>query len=87
MVLRDLTLKPAAPLAWARRAVEAFHAHGADCIVAETNQGGEMVKAVIAQVDAERAGAHGARDARQMGARRAGGGALCAGQGGACRRG
>ncbi len=50
-VLRDLTLKPAAPLAWARRAVEAYAAHGADCIVAETNQGGEMVRAVIAQVD------------------------------------
>jgi len=52
VVLRDLTLKPAAPLAWASCAVEAFHAHSADCIVAEGNQGGEMVKAVIAQVDA-----------------------------------
>jgi phage terminase large subunit-like protein len=51
-VLRDLTLKPAAPLAWAQRVVEAFHAHGADCVVAEANQGGDMVKAVIAQVDA-----------------------------------
>ena len=53
VVLRDLTLKPAAPLAWARRAVEAYATHGADCIVAETNQGGDMVKAVIAQVDAD----------------------------------
>ena len=52
LVLADLTLKPAAPLDWARRAVGAFHGFGADCIVAETNQGGEMVKAVIAQVDA-----------------------------------
>ena len=51
-VLRDLTLRPAAPLNWAARAVEAFHAHRADCIVAETNQGGDMVKAVLAQVDA-----------------------------------
>ncbi len=51
-VVRDLTLKPAAPLQWACRAVEAFQgAHDADCIVAEINQGGEMVKAVIAQVD------------------------------------
>ena len=49
-VLADLTLKPAAPLDWARRAVAAVEAFGADCIVAETNQGGEMVKAVIAQV-------------------------------------
>ncbi len=53
VVLADLTLKPAAPLDWARRAVVAFHDYGADCIVAEVNQGGEMVKAIIAQVDAE----------------------------------
>jgi phage terminase large subunit-like protein len=51
VVLADLTLKPAAPLAWATRAVRAYHDHGADCIVAEINQGGEMVQAVIAQVD------------------------------------
>ena len=51
-VLADLTLKPAAPLQWARRAVAAFKDYGADCIVAETNQGGDMVKAVIAQIDA-----------------------------------
>jgi phage terminase large subunit-like protein len=53
VVLEDLTLQPAAPLAWATRAVRAYHDHGADCIVAEVNQGGEMVKAVIAQVDAD----------------------------------
>ena len=29
-----------------------YESAGADCIVAETNQGGEMVKAVLAQVDA-----------------------------------
>jgi phage terminase large subunit-like protein len=52
VVIEDLTLKPASPIAWATRAVRAFHDYGADCIVAETNQGGEMVKAVIAQVDA-----------------------------------
>jgi phage terminase large subunit-like protein len=51
VVLEDLTLKPAAPIAWATRAVRAYHDSGADCIVAEINQGGEMVKAVIAQVD------------------------------------
>ncbi len=50
-VLADLTLRPAAPLAWAARAVAAYHAADADCIVAETNQGGEMVKAVLAQID------------------------------------
>ncbi|MEO6014119.1 MAG: terminase family protein [Devosia sp.] len=53
VVLRDLTLKPAAPLQWATRAMEAFKAFDADCIVAEVNQGGEMVKSVLAQVNAE----------------------------------
>ena len=50
-VLADLSFGPAHPDAWARRAVAAFHEFEADCIVAETNQGGEMVRAVIAQVD------------------------------------
>ena len=52
VVLEDRTLRPAAPLAWARRAVAAFHAHHADAIVVEVNQGGDLVKSVIAQVDA-----------------------------------
>jgi phage terminase large subunit-like protein len=52
VVIEDLTLKPAAPLQWATRAVHAFHDYQADCLVAEVNQGGEMVAAVIAQVDA-----------------------------------
>jgi phage terminase large subunit-like protein len=50
-VLADLTLKPATPLQWAERAKHAFDDYGADCIVAEVNQGGDMVKAVLAQVD------------------------------------
>lgn len=52
VVLEDCTLKPAAPLAWARRAVAAFHAHQADAIVVEVNQGGDLVKSVIGQIDA-----------------------------------
>lgn len=51
VVLEDRTVKPAAPLDWARRAVAAFHAHGADAIVVEVNQGGDLVQQVIAQVD------------------------------------
>lgn len=51
VVLDDQTLKPAQPLSWARKAVRAFHAHGADLIVAEVNQGGDLVKTLIAQVD------------------------------------
>jgi phage terminase large subunit-like protein len=52
VVLADLTVQPAAPLVWAERAVRAYEDMAADCIVAEVNQGGDMVKAVIAQVDA-----------------------------------
>ena len=51
VVLADMSFAPAAPDAWAKRAVAAFHEYGADCIVAEVNQGGDMVKAVIAQED------------------------------------
>jgi len=53
VVLADFSFGPAHPDAWARRAVAAFHEFSADCIVAETNQGGDMVRAVIAQVDPE----------------------------------
>jgi phage terminase large subunit-like protein len=51
LVLEDRTLKPATPLGWARRAVAAFHSHKADVVIAEVNQGGDLVKSVIAQVD------------------------------------
>lgn len=39
------------PQVWATAAVTAYHRHKADCIVAEKNNGGEMVEAVIKQVD------------------------------------
>ena len=51
VVLADLTIQPAAPLEWAARAVRAYNMFRADGIVAEVNQGGEMVKLIIAQVD------------------------------------
>jgi predicted phage terminase large subunit-like protein len=35
------------PEEWARRAIALYHFHRADCIVAEVNNGGEMVGAVI----------------------------------------
>ena len=37
------------PEAWAQAAITAFHRHKADCIVAEKNNGGEMVESVIRQ--------------------------------------
>ncbi len=41
------------PDEWARKVVAAYRLHEADCIVAEVNQGGEMVAAVIRSVLAE----------------------------------
>lgn len=39
------------PKTWATKAVNAYHEHEADCIVAEKNSGGEMIQEVIATVD------------------------------------
>ena len=39
------------PEQWARAAVTAYHRHSADAIIAESNNGGEMVASVIAQID------------------------------------
>lgn len=50
-VLADETVSGLKPGAWAARAVSLFHRLSADAIVAEVNQGGEMVRAVIAEVD------------------------------------
>ncbi|CDP52745.1 Gene Transfer Agent terminase protein [Devosia sp. DBB001] len=52
-IMADWTISGARPLNWARRAVRAFKEFEADCIVAEVNQGGDLVKAVLAQVDTE----------------------------------
>ena len=39
------------PAAWARRAIEAYRDFGADRIVAEANNGGDLVSTVIRQID------------------------------------
>jgi phage terminase large subunit-like protein len=49
-VLADLSLS-ASPDTWARTAVQALRTWGADRIVAESNNGGDMVEAVIRSVD------------------------------------
>ena len=50
-VLADRTLSGYAPTVWAQAAVEAYHGFAADRIVAEVNQGGELVENVIRQID------------------------------------
>lgn len=50
-VLADLSKGQLSPQQWAQRAVEAYREFDADMLVAEANQGGEMVKTVIQAVD------------------------------------
>lgn len=52
IVLADASVNGARPEIWASRAVALYHAEQADRLVAEVNQGGDMVASVIAQVDA-----------------------------------
>ncbi len=49
-VLADESIQ-GSPLVWATAAVTAYHTHKADRIIAEANQGGEMVSLTIEQVD------------------------------------
>jgi phage terminase large subunit-like protein len=49
-VLDDLSMR-GSPHAWARRAVDAYHRHRADEIVAEGNQGGDLVRLTLQTVD------------------------------------
>ena len=51
-VLADETLSAARPAAWAAASVALYHRIEADMLVAEVNQGGDMVAAVIAEADA-----------------------------------
>ena len=50
-VLKDASLQGASPQAWAARAVQIYHEFGADRLVAEVNQGGELVESLIRQID------------------------------------
>ena len=51
VVIADATVSAARPTVWAEAAIAAYHRYGADRLVAEVNQGGDMVEAVVRQVD------------------------------------
>jgi len=51
-VLADLSREGVRPLDWARTVIAAYRRFEADRIVVEVNQGGDMVEAVLRQVDA-----------------------------------
>ena len=50
-VLEDASAQGLSPAAWANRAIALYRRHQANAIVAEVNQGGDMVRAVLRQVD------------------------------------
>jgi len=52
VVLADETVSNATPAVWAAQAIALWRRLEADALVVEVNQGGEMARAVIAQVDA-----------------------------------
>jgi phage terminase large subunit-like protein len=51
-VLEDATVKGLAPHGWASKAIAVYRRLAADTLVAEVNQGGDMVRAVLRQIDA-----------------------------------
>lgn len=51
VVLADCTVQGATPSGWARAAISAMEQYGADRLIAEVNQGGQMVGEVLRGVD------------------------------------
>jgi phage terminase large subunit-like protein len=50
-VLDDASVKRLSPLRWAKRAVDLYVTRNASRIIAEVNQGGDMVKTILHQID------------------------------------
>ncbi len=48
-VIEDATVSAASPNMWAKAAIAAMDRHGADRLVAEVNQGGEMIETILRQ--------------------------------------
>ncbi|KAJ56572.1 ATP-binding protein [Actibacterium mucosum KCTC 23349] len=51
VVLEDASVASASPTTWAEAAIQAMERNGADRLVAEVNQGGDLVESVLRQVD------------------------------------
>ena len=51
VVLEDASVKGASPEGWARAALAAMERHGADRLVAEVNQGGDLVEQMVRMID------------------------------------
>lgn len=50
-VLADRSFKSSSPGDWARAVVQAYHQYDANSVIAETNQGGDMVLSVLRSID------------------------------------
>ena len=50
-ILEDATVSAASPQKWAQRAVNIYRKYGADRLVAEVNQGGDLVESLVRQID------------------------------------
>jgi phage terminase large subunit-like protein len=51
VVIEDASVKGASPEGWARAALAAMDRHGADRLVAEVNQGGDLVERLVRMID------------------------------------
>ncbi|MEM9754992.1 MAG: terminase family protein, partial [Pseudomonadota bacterium] len=51
VVIADRSLQGASPQGWAEAASAAYHAYGAERMVAEVNQGGDLVETIMRQTD------------------------------------
>ncbi|MEL6531705.1 MAG: terminase family protein [Pseudomonadota bacterium] len=51
VVIEDCSLQGATPQGWAEAAAAAYHSYKAERMVAEVNQGGDLVETIIRQVD------------------------------------
>jgi phage terminase large subunit-like protein len=51
VVLADRSVSAARPLVWAKAAIRAMEEFGAERLIAEVNQGGDLVEAILRQVD------------------------------------
>lgn len=67
-VIEDASVAGQSPLGWARAALDAFERHDAERLVAETNQGGEMVEAILRQLSPH-VSYHGVHASRSKAAR------------------
>ena len=52
-ILADVSMQGASPIVWAQKAVQVYHEYNVDRIIAEVNQGGEMVETILRTIDAQ----------------------------------